>query len=154
MIVNARMYAVATPVVQAWRALFALAGTRAVVDWSWIDHAAPAPVNALWARPDCGCVFMCGLPFISSPVRKRLLAAPVPALPRYGDRPVYYPSSSCAPMRRSLLWSRASARASPACWKSQTRATTRRAITCCALRPQMRKRCTGGRLRQRPHRAR
>lgn len=90
MIVNARMYAVATPVAQAWRALFALAGTRAAVDWSWVDHAAPAPVNALWARPDCGCVFMCGLPYISSPVRKRLLAAPVPALPRYGDRPVYY----------------------------------------------------------------
>lgn len=90
MIVNARMYAVAAPVAQAWRALFALAGTRAAVDWRWIDHAAPAPVNALWARPDCGCVFMCGLPYISSPVRNRLLAAPVPVLPRYGDRPVYY----------------------------------------------------------------
>ena len=90
MIANARMYDVSESVGQAWHALFAHVATRAIVDWSWIDHAAPAPVSALWARPDCGCVFMCGLPYISSPVRKRLLAAPVPALPRYGDRPVYY----------------------------------------------------------------
>ena len=51
MIANARMYDVRESVGQAWHALFALAGTRAVVDWSWIDHAAPAPVNALLGAP-------------------------------------------------------------------------------------------------------
>ncbi|WP_416051994.1 phosphate/phosphite/phosphonate ABC transporter substrate-binding protein [Cupriavidus basilensis] len=90
MIANARMYAVAAPVAQAWRALFAHVGERAGVAWTYVEHAAPAPVSALWARPDCGCVFMCGFPFVSAGSRHRLLAAPVPSLPRYGDRPEYF----------------------------------------------------------------
>lgn len=90
MIVNARMYAVAPPATQAWRELFDRIGERTGIDWTYIDHAAPVPISALWARPDGGCVFMCGLPYISRPVRSRLLAAPVPSLPRYGDRPVYF----------------------------------------------------------------
>lgn len=90
MIANARMYAVAPPVAQAWRDLFAHVGERAGVAWSYIEHAAPAPVSDLWARPDCACVFMCGFPFVSAGSRHRLLAAPVPSLPRYGNRPVYF----------------------------------------------------------------
>ncbi|MGT2493694.1 phosphate/phosphite/phosphonate ABC transporter substrate-binding protein [Cupriavidus basilensis] len=90
MIANARMYAVAAPVAQAWRDLFAYVGERAGVAWTYIEHAAPAPVSELWARPDCGCVFMCGFPYVSAGSRHRLLAAPVPSLPRHGGRPVYF----------------------------------------------------------------
>jgi ABC-type phosphate/phosphonate transport system substrate-binding protein len=90
MIANARMYAVAAPVAQAWRDLFAYVGERAGVAWTYIEHAAPAPVSELWARPDCGCVFMCGFPYVSAGSRHRLLAAPVPSLPRYSGRPVYF----------------------------------------------------------------
>ncbi|MFJ1259814.1 phosphate/phosphite/phosphonate ABC transporter substrate-binding protein [Cupriavidus sp. CuC1] len=90
MIANARMYAVAAPVGQAWRALLTYVGERAGVAWTYVEHAAPAPVSALWARPDCGCVFMCGFPFVSAGSRHRLLAAPVPSLPRYGGRPAYF----------------------------------------------------------------
>jgi ABC-type phosphate/phosphonate transport system substrate-binding protein len=90
MIVNARMYAVAEPVDAAWRALFAYVGERAGCEWSYAAHAAPAPIRDLWARPDAACVFMCGFPYVSSFGDHQLLAAPVPDLPRYGDRPVYF----------------------------------------------------------------
>ena len=90
MIANARMYAVSEPVEQAWRALLARLAERAGVAWSYVEHAPPTPISALWARPDCGCVFMCGFPYATSATRPHLLAAPVPSLPRYGDRPVYF----------------------------------------------------------------
>jgi ABC-type phosphate/phosphonate transport system substrate-binding protein len=90
MIANARMYAVTTPAEQAWRALLARVSERAGVAMPYVEHAAPAPVRALWARPDLGCVFMCGYPYASASVTPQLLAAPVPALPRYGGRPVYF----------------------------------------------------------------
>ncbi|WP_420992228.1 phosphate/phosphite/phosphonate ABC transporter substrate-binding protein [Cupriavidus sp. 30B13] len=90
MIANARMYSVAAPVAQAWRELFARVARRAGVDLPYLEHAAPAPISALWARPDCGCVFMCGFPYVNAAVRPRLLAAPVPSPERYGQRPVYF----------------------------------------------------------------
>ncbi|WP_349604679.1 PhnD/SsuA/transferrin family substrate-binding protein [Cupriavidus sp. DF5525] len=90
MIASARMYAVAAPVGHAWRALLAHVADRAGVALPYVEHAAPALVSALWARPDCGCVFMCGYPYASAPVAPQLLAAPVPALARYGGRPVYF----------------------------------------------------------------
>ncbi|WP_059412477.1 phosphate/phosphite/phosphonate ABC transporter substrate-binding protein [Cupriavidus basilensis] len=90
MIANARMYSVAAPVAQAWRELFARVAQRAGVDLPYLEHAAPAPVSALWARPDCGCVFMCGFPYVNAAVRPRLLAAPVPSPERYGQCPVYF----------------------------------------------------------------
>jgi ABC-type phosphate/phosphonate transport system substrate-binding protein len=90
MIGNARMYSVTAPVAQAWRALLALVAERAGVALPYVEHAAPAPISALWARPDCGCVFMCGYPYASAPLMPHLLAAPVPALARYGGRPVYF----------------------------------------------------------------
>lgn len=90
MIANARMYSVSAPVEQAWRALLAHVADRAGVDLPYVEHPVPAPVNALWARPDCGCVFMCGYPYASAPLTPQLLAAPVPALARYGGRPVYF----------------------------------------------------------------
>lgn len=90
MIANARMYAVTPQAEAAWRALLARVSERAGVALPYVEHPAPAQVNALWARPDCGCVFMCGYPFASAPVTPRLLAAPVPSHPRYHGRPVYF----------------------------------------------------------------
>ncbi|NUT16899.1 MAG: PhnD/SsuA/transferrin family substrate-binding protein [Cupriavidus sp.] len=90
MIANARMYAVTPQAEAAWRALLARVSERAGVALPSVEHAAPAPVSALWARPDCGCVFMCGYPYASAPVMPQLLAAPVPAQARYGGRPVYF----------------------------------------------------------------
>lgn len=90
MILNARMYAVAPAAAAAWRQLLEAAAHRAGVQWDWVEHAAPAPIRALWEREDLGCVFMCGLPWITRPVRPQVLAAPVPSLPRYGDRAVYF----------------------------------------------------------------
>jgi len=90
MIANARMYSVTALAEQAWRALLAHVSERAGVALPYVEHAAPAPVSALWARPDCRCVFMCGYPYARAAVAPQLLAAPVPALARYEGRPVYF----------------------------------------------------------------
>jgi ABC-type phosphate/phosphonate transport system substrate-binding protein len=84
------MYAVATPVSLAWEVLFDLVAEYAGVEMEYVEHAAPAPVSTLWARPDCGCVFMCGYPYAIGPAQRQLLAAPVPAAARYQNRPVYF----------------------------------------------------------------
>jgi len=89
MILNARMYAVAPAAAAAWRHLLETAAARAGLQWDWVEHASPAPIRALWERDDLGCVFMCGLPWVTWPVRPQVLAAPVPDLPRYGSRAVY-----------------------------------------------------------------
>jgi ABC-type phosphate/phosphonate transport system substrate-binding protein len=89
-IANARMYAVTPQVAAAWRELFLWTGQRAGVELQWIDHAYPAPLGALWSRPDLGCAFMCGWPFARSDPQPRLIAAPVPSPARYGGRPVYF----------------------------------------------------------------
>jgi ABC-type phosphate/phosphonate transport system substrate-binding protein len=88
-IANARMYAVAPGAAAAWRALFAAVAQAADVKLGYVEHAPPAPLEALWARPDLGAVFMCGWPFARAAVPPRIVAAPVPSPPRYGGRPVY-----------------------------------------------------------------
>lgn len=90
MIANARMYAVTPQAEAAWRMLLARVSERAGVALPYFGHPAPAPVSALWARPDCGCVFMCGYPYASAPATPQLLAAPVPSHARYDGRPVYF----------------------------------------------------------------
>jgi ABC-type phosphate/phosphonate transport system substrate-binding protein len=90
LVANARMYSVTPPVVAAWRELFLWAGQRAGVDLQWIDHAYPAPLGELWARPDLGCAFMCGFPFARSSAKPKLIAAPLPSPARYGGKPVYF----------------------------------------------------------------
>lgn len=88
-VANARMYS-ATPRVRAdWSALLAWVLRRAGLAWPVIDYAAPAPLNALWARDDLGLAMMCGLPFAERRPAPRLIAAPVPSPARYGGRPVY-----------------------------------------------------------------
>jgi ABC-type phosphate/phosphonate transport system substrate-binding protein len=59
-IANARMYAVTPAVAAAWRALFARVAETSGVALTYIDHAAPAPLEDLWSRDDLGAAFMCG----------------------------------------------------------------------------------------------
>lgn len=89
LVANARMYAV-TPVVEAcWRDLFAWLSHRSGVALRYKPHAAPAPLDALWARGDLGATFMCGFPFARADPQPIALAAPVPSPPRYGGLPRY-----------------------------------------------------------------
>ena len=89
MIANARMYAINTTVSAAWRMLLEWVIARAGVPCEVIDYPAPAPLPALWARPDAGCVFMCGYPIATAMPPPRILVAPVPAPARYNGKPVY-----------------------------------------------------------------
>jgi ABC-type phosphate/phosphonate transport system substrate-binding protein len=88
-IANARMYAVTPHVRGAWRALFDWLSRRSGVALEYVDHAAPAPLEELWSRPDLAATFMCGLPFASAALKPLIVAAPVPAPERYRGQPVY-----------------------------------------------------------------
>jgi ABC-type phosphate/phosphonate transport system substrate-binding protein len=88
-IANARMYAVTPKVRDAWRALFDWVGRHAGVALDYIDHAAPAPLEALWARDDLAAAFMCGYPFGRAAPKPSIVAAPIPSPPRYCGAPVY-----------------------------------------------------------------
>lgn len=89
-IANARMYSVTAPVGAAWRGLLGWVLERAGLDWAVIDHAAPAPLSALWSRQDLGAVMMCGFPYSRCHPRPILIAAPLPSPRRYRRRPIYF----------------------------------------------------------------
>lgn len=89
-IANARMYSVTPSVRDDWNALLRVVLARAVLGWEVIDYAAPAPLNALWARDDLGLAMMCGLPFSQRGQQPTLIAAPIPSPARYGGKPVYF----------------------------------------------------------------
>lgn len=84
------MYSICPETTAAWYRLLTWVGRRAKVDLDVIDHPAPASLQDLWARDDLGLVFMCGWPFARQGYRHRLVAAPVPTLPQYKDRPIYF----------------------------------------------------------------
>jgi ABC-type phosphate/phosphonate transport system substrate-binding protein len=84
------MYAVTPAVKAAWQDLFAWVAKTSGVPLAYLDHAAPAPLEALWARDDLGAAFMCGFPFASAGPRPLLLVAPIPSPPRYAGLPQYY----------------------------------------------------------------
>jgi ABC-type phosphate/phosphonate transport system substrate-binding protein len=87
MIASARMYEWAPTLSTAWRRLLDDVAARAKVT---LEHGpSGVSLDELWAREDLGCVFMCGYPYALRAERPALLAAPVPAAPRFGDRPVY-----------------------------------------------------------------
>lgn len=89
-IANARMYDIAPATREAWHAIFALAAARAGVALTPVIHSAPAPIEELWARPEVGCVFMCGWPWaMHREPRPIPLAAPIPSPARYEGRPEY-----------------------------------------------------------------
>lgn len=89
-VANARMYSATPAAKQAWKEVLGWALERAELPWQVIDHDAPAPLSALWARADLGCALMCGLPYSRRDPRPALIAAHVPAPARYGGRPVYF----------------------------------------------------------------
>ena len=89
LIANARMYSVNASVAASWRELLGWVIRRSCVACEVIDYPPPAPLPALWARADMGCVFMCGFPLALAQPAPRILAAPIPSPARYGGRPVY-----------------------------------------------------------------
>jgi len=89
LVANARMYAVTPAVRDLWAALFARVSRLSGVDLTYVDHAAPAPLDDLWSRPDLGLAFACGYPFATGAFPLRPVAAPVARGERYGGRPVY-----------------------------------------------------------------
>jgi ABC-type phosphate/phosphonate transport system substrate-binding protein len=89
-VMNARMYGVDPAASAAWRVLLQWLADRAGVDAQVIDHAAPQPLAALWARDDLACAFMCGYPFSRAAPQPIALAAPVPSPQAYRDRPEYW----------------------------------------------------------------
>ncbi|TNE35554.1 MAG: ABC transporter substrate-binding protein [Alphaproteobacteria bacterium] len=90
LIACSRMYNVTPEAHAAWTALFKSISKASGVPLEIIDHPAPAPLEELWARPDMGCVFMCGWPYSRSEIKPTLVAAPCPAGSRYGGLPVYF----------------------------------------------------------------
>ncbi len=89
-VANARMYSVTPAAKAAWRDLLAWVLARAGVAAEFVDHDPPKLLSELWARDDLGAVMMCGLPFSLRPRQPTILAAPVPSLPRYRSRAVYW----------------------------------------------------------------
>jgi ABC-type phosphate/phosphonate transport system substrate-binding protein len=89
LVANARMYAVTPRAGAAWRELFAWVAKTSGIALTYLDHAAPAPLEALWTRSDLGLAFMCGLPFASAAPQPHLVAAPVPSAARYRNTPCY-----------------------------------------------------------------
>jgi ABC-type phosphate/phosphonate transport system substrate-binding protein len=90
LIACSRMYNVTQTAGDAWRELFAWVGRRTGLPVEVIDHPAPAPLEALWRRPDLALVFMCGWPFSQATPQPRIVAAPIPSPGRYGGRPIYF----------------------------------------------------------------
>ncbi|WP_237480660.1 phosphate/phosphite/phosphonate ABC transporter substrate-binding protein [Lichenibacterium dinghuense] len=86
---NARMYAATPDAAAAWAALFARVAARSGVALDLLAHPPPAPMAALWARPDLGAAFMCGRPWTRAEPRPIALVAPVPSPARYGGLPRY-----------------------------------------------------------------
>jgi ABC-type phosphate/phosphonate transport system substrate-binding protein len=89
-VANARMYAVAPGAAAAWKRLFAWLRDASGIALDIIDHAYPAPLDALWDRDDLGAAFMCGWPFAQRAEKPKLVAAPIPAAARYAGRPIYF----------------------------------------------------------------
>jgi ABC-type phosphate/phosphonate transport system substrate-binding protein len=89
LIANARMYAVAPGAIAAWKRLFAWLDDASGIRLTVIDHAFPALLNDLWARPDLAATFMCGWPWLRQGATHQVVAAPVPAAAYAQGRPQY-----------------------------------------------------------------
>jgi len=88
-VANARMYSVNPQATVAWKELFGWLARESGVDLDILDHAFPLRLADLWSRPDLGCAFMCGFPFMLTTHRPRPVAAPIPAKTPIAGRPVY-----------------------------------------------------------------
>ena len=88
-IMNARMYAVAPEVEDAWRGLLERVTADAGVVLKYAPYPAPKPMEELWRRPDLGCVFMCGYPIALKLAPVVPIAAPIPRADWAEGRAVY-----------------------------------------------------------------
>ena len=88
-VMNARMYAVTPEVEETWRGLLAQVTAEAGLALDYLPYPAPRPLEALWSRPDLGCVFMCGYPIALRLAPVTPIAAPVPAADWAEGRAVY-----------------------------------------------------------------
>ena len=86
---SARLYEWSPSLGSAWGDLLRWVSETAGVAYEVIPRDVPMGLDELWTRGDLGCVAMCGYPWALAAEPPRLLAAPVPAPPRYGDRSVY-----------------------------------------------------------------
>ena len=86
---NARMYSVTPGAASAWKDLFAWLADASGVDLATIDHAFPASLAELWARPDLGAAFMCGFPYKLSDHPPKPVAAPLPSHGPVAGKPLY-----------------------------------------------------------------
>ena len=88
-IANARMYSV-TPAVEAiWQDLLARVAQMADVPLTYLPYPVPQPLEKLWARPDLGCVFMCGYPIALKLADVIPIAAPIPSAAWANGKPLY-----------------------------------------------------------------
>jgi len=81
LVLNARMYAIAPGARAAWHALFDWLSRASGRPLQIVDHAFPAPLDALWARDDLAAGFMCGWPFARERIdgaARPIVAAPIP----------------------------------------------------------------------------
>jgi ABC-type phosphate/phosphonate transport system substrate-binding protein len=89
MIASFRMYNAVAGAAAAWRAMFAHVFREIEAPIEIVEHAWPAPLDALWSDPRLACGFMCGWPFVRSPRAMQAIAAPVPSPARYQHQPRY-----------------------------------------------------------------
>jgi ABC-type phosphate/phosphonate transport system substrate-binding protein len=89
LIMNARMYSVKPRVEAIWQQLLERVTAEAGVPLEYVPYPAPQPLEVLWARPDLGCVFMCGYPVALQLAQVVPLAAPVPRAAWAAGRPLY-----------------------------------------------------------------
>nr|WP_309574439.1 PhnD/SsuA/transferrin family substrate-binding protein [Rhizobium sp. AP16] len=86
-----RMYNLSPKISGLWDGFFTWLGAQSGIRIEVIPHAAPAPLSALWERPDMGVVFMCGFPFskLAAEQRPIPLVAPISLANWAGGQPVY-----------------------------------------------------------------
>jgi ABC-type phosphate/phosphonate transport system substrate-binding protein len=88
-ITSLRMYSAVPGAARAWRALFERVFADVGIDVTFIRHAYPESIDALWRMDDLCCDFMCGWPFIRSELAMQPIAVPVPSPARYEGLPRY-----------------------------------------------------------------
>lgn len=90
LIANTRMYGASERCRELWAGLVGHVSRESGVALEIVAHAAPAPIDALWERPDMGLVHMCGWPYWRSDPRPELVAAPVIDHEFCGGRALYW----------------------------------------------------------------